>query len=196
MTSFVEFFCVVILSLNVVQSSPDHIPTGGLAIATGPPSLGDSAVHYAYNRHYDYGHHHVAPVHIYDAPVHSYDYGHAHHGLVDHFGIIHPVHGSHGHEVVHNVIHDGYGYGHVDGAHVKHGYKHNHLYSDHGYEHEVKHEHHYAPAPHYSGYVPAHGHGAYDHGVGYAHGYDAIGHFDQHTGPFGPFGFYANYYHD
>ena len=48
----------------------------------------------------------------------------------------------------------------------------------------------------FSGYAPAHGKGVLDHGVGYAHGYDAIGHFDHHTGPFGPFGFYANYYHD
>jgi hypothetical protein len=23
-----------------------------------------------------------------------------------------------------------------------------------------------------------------------------LGHFDQFTGPFGPFGFYANFYHD
>ena len=82
------------LLVNIVRSSPD-IPVGGLALASGPPSLGDSAVHYAYNRHYDYGHHYVEPVihHV------SYDYGHAHHGLVDHFGVIHPVHGYHGHEV-------------------------------------------------------------------------------------------------
>ena len=48
----------------------------------------------------------------------------------------------------------------------------------------------------YSGYVPEHGKAIVDHGVGYAVGHDAIGHFDHHTGPFGPFGFYANYYHD
>ena len=47
-----------------------------------------------------------------------------------------------------------------------------------------------------SGYVPEHGKALVDHGVGYAVGHDAIGHFDHHTGPFGPFGFYANYYHD
>ena len=89
MKHFVEIFVVVILLLNVVQSSPD-IPTGGLALATGPPSLGDSVVHYAYNRHYDYGHHHLEPIHI-----HAYDYVHPHHALVDHFGVIHPVHGHH-----------------------------------------------------------------------------------------------------
>ena len=43
---------------------------------------------------------------------------------------------------------------------------------------------------------PEHGKAIVDHGVGYAVGHDAIGHFDHHTGPFGPFGFYANYYHD
>ena len=48
----------------------------------------------------------------------------------------------------------------------------------------------------FSGYVPAHGKAVLDHGIGYAVGHDAIGHFDHHTGPFGPFGFYANYYHD
>ena len=48
----------------------------------------------------------------------------------------------------------------------------------------------------FSGYVPEHGKAIVDHGVGYAVGHDAIGHFDHHTGPFGPFGFYANYYHD
>ena len=47
-----------------------------------------------------------------------------------------------------------------------------------------------------SGYVPTHGKAVLDHGIGYAVGHDAIGHFDHHTGPFGPFGFYANYYHD
>ena len=72
------------MSLNVVQSSPDA-HTGGLALATGPPSLGDSAVHYAYNRYYDYGH----PIHY---EVH-YDYAHPQPALVDHFGVIHPVHG-------------------------------------------------------------------------------------------------------
>ena len=48
----------------------------------------------------------------------------------------------------------------------------------------------------FSGYVPTHGKAVLDHGIGYAVGHDAIGHFDHHTGPFGPFGFYANYYHD
>ena len=89
------------------KSSP-HIPTGGLAIAKGPPSEGDSAVHYAYQRHYDYGHHHVEPIHA----IH-YDYGYAHPyhvvdahhvDLVDHYGKIHPV------DIP--VHHHGYGHGH------------------------------------------------------------------------------------
>jgi len=174
-----------------VQSDPDA-HGGGLALATGPPSLGDSSVHYAYNRHSDYGYHHPEPL------LHqvSYDYGHAHHDLVDHYGLIHPVHGYHGHEAHH--VHDGYsqGYGHGHAETVKHGYKHTNHYGDHGYEHEIKHEHHHGYEHKPSGYVPAHGIAGLDHGVGYAVGHDAIGHFDHHTGPFGPFGFYANYYHD
>merc|ERR1712018_65151 len=146
-------------------------------------------VTYAYNRHYDYGHHYVEPLitHV------SYDYGYPHHGVVDIYGKIHDVLPAfHGHEVLR--VHDGYGHGHKET--LKHGYKHTHGDGGHGYEHEVKHEHHHGYAPHHSGYVPDHGKAALDHGVGYAHGHDAIGHFDHHTGPFGPFGFYANYYHD
>ena len=44
-------------------------------------------------------------------------------------------------------VHDGYDHGH--GAHVKHGYKYNHLYGDHGYEHEIKQEHHHGHVPHH-----------------------------------------------
>ena len=62
---------------------------------------------------------------------------------------------------------------------------------DHGYE-----AYHRAAAP-YTGYVPVYGaHGLHDHGHGFAYGHDLIGPFDQYTGPFGPFGFYANFYHD
>ena len=97
MNRLVAVFCFTSSMMNFVTSSP-VIPTGGLALATGPPSLGDSSVHYAYNRHYDYGHHYTEPLihHV------SYDYGHPHHGLVDHYGVIHdvlPAHGYHGHEV-------------------------------------------------------------------------------------------------
>lgn len=76
------------------------------------------------------------------------------------------------------------------GYHVKGGYynvDHSHEVVDH-----VSHGH-----GHYTGYVPVYGHGGYyDHGIGYAIGHDAIGPFSQHTGTFGPFGFYANFYHD
>ena len=81
-------------------------------------------------------------------------------------------------------------------GHYSHGYNHAH-----GYEHEYG--HHYAgphpgPAPHHpvKGYVPVYAHGYHDHGHGYAYGHDAIGPFYHHTGAFGPFGFYANFYHD
>lgn len=65
-----------------------------------------------------------------------------------------------------------------------------------GYEHGYDHVHHHVPAP-YAGYVPVYGvNGVHDHAHGYAYGHDLIGPFDHHTGPFGPFGFYANFYHD
>ena len=66
---------------------------------------------------------------------------------------------------------------------------------EHGYEH-VDHVPHHPIAP-YAGYVPVYGpHAVHDHAHGYAYGHDLIGPFDHHTGPFGPFGFYANFYHD
>lgn len=191
MNRLVAVFCFTSSLMNIVTPIP-IIPTGGLALATGPPSLGDSSVHYAYNRQYDYGHHYAKPLihHV------TYDYGYApHHSLVDHYGVIHdvlPTPAYHAKEVL--LVHDGYGHGHKET--VKHGYKNTHVYGGHGYEHEVKHEHHSGYGPYHSGYVPDHGKAALDHGVGYAVGHDAIGHFDHHTGPFGPFGFYANYYHD
>ena len=62
---------------------------------------------------------------------------------------------------------------------------------DHGYAHHARHA-----AP-YTGYVPVYGaHGIHDTGHGFAYGHDLIGPFDQYSGPFGPFGFYANFYHD
>ena len=97
MNCFVVLFCFISSVLvNSVQSDPDaHV--GGFPLATGPPSLGDSSVHYAYNRQYDYGYHHPEPL----LPLVLYDYGHAQHNLVDHYGVIHPIHGYHsGHEVI------------------------------------------------------------------------------------------------
>lgn len=136
MNCFVVLFCFISSVLvNNVQSDPD-VHVGGFPLATGPPSLGDSSVHYAYNRQYDYGYHHPEPL----LPLVSYDYGHAQHNLVDHYGVIHPIHGYHsGHEV--KIVHDGYGHG--SAATVKHGYKQTNLYGDHGYEHEVKHQEHH-----------------------------------------------------
>ena len=85
-------FSITLSILNSAYSEP-HIPTAGLALATGPPSLGDSSVHYAYNRHLDYGHHYVEPVR------HHVSYSTYPHNVVDLFGVIHPVPGFYGHEV-------------------------------------------------------------------------------------------------
>ena len=66
-----------------------------------------------------------------------------------------------------------------------------------GYEHGYEHLDHLPHPIPYAGYVPVYGpHGVHDHAHGYAYGHDLIGPFDHHTGPFGPFGFYANFYHD
>ena len=85
-------FSITLSILNSAYSEP-HIPTAGLALATGPPSLGDSSVHYAYNRHLDYGHHYVEPVR------HHVSYSTYPNNVVDLFGVIHPVPGFYGHEV-------------------------------------------------------------------------------------------------
>ena len=44
----------------------------------------------------------------------------------------------------------------------------------------------------FSAYAPAYGPPQGRHGRAYGH--DLVGHFDHHTGPFGPFGFYANFF--
>ena len=85
-------FSITLSILNSAYSEP-HIPTAGLALATGPPSLGDSSAHYAYNRHLNYGHHYVEPVH------HHVSYSTYPNNVVDLFGVIHPVPGFYGHEV-------------------------------------------------------------------------------------------------
>ena len=49
------------------------------------------------------------------------------------------------------------------------------------------------PQPHhYHGYVPH----PLDHVQGQAYGHDLVGPFYHHAGPFGPFGFYANFFHE
>ena len=47
-----------------------------------------------------------------------------------------------------------------------------------------------------SGFVPVQGLAGYDYSYGRAYGFDLVGPFNQHTGPYGPFGFWANLYHD
>ena len=63
----------------------------------------------------------------------------------------------------------------------------------------------YAPYHHYDlhGAPLEHGHHLphvnlveQPHDITVAHGYDKVGPFHHYTGPFGPFGFYANFYHN
>ena len=46
-----------------------------------------------------------------------------------------------------------------------------------------------------SGFVPFYGN-IYNHMFGRAYGYDLLGHFNHFTNHYGPFGFWANFYHD
>ena len=97
MNRLATVLCVTSSMLGFAVADPDIAiaPTGPFALATGPPVHGDSAVHYAYNRQYDYGHHYVAPVHH----TISYGLGPLPLDIVDHYGVIHPVYGNYGHEV-------------------------------------------------------------------------------------------------
>lgn len=186
-------FLPALLALAAAAGPWAAVAEGAVETVTSPQKeaqpddldSGDSTVHYHYKRHYSYH----DPYN-----VHHYQYL-QHHHEDDGSGI-------YGSDYHYYDPHYYYGYGsgrHLDGSLVKHGFVHdNHL--DHGYHshhhHVVDHHegHHYRP----SGYAPAYLHGGriFDHGVGYAHGVDAIGPFEHFTGPFGPFGFYANYYHD
>ena len=97
MNRLATIICVTSSMLGFAFADPDVAiaPTGPFALATGPPVHGDSAVHYAYNRQYDYGHHYVEPIHH----VVSYGIGPVHHSYVDHYGVISPAYGYHGREV-------------------------------------------------------------------------------------------------
>jgi len=123
------------------------------------------------------------------APAQSlhYEYG-RHYGYGHHHVPVHEVHVPYGYAVgPHGLVH-------------KHGYHVGYNHHGYGYEHEYGHHHGapiHHPLPHHAkGYVPVYGPGYHDHIAGYAHGHDAIGPFYHHTGAFGPFGFYANFYHD
>ena len=143
-------------------------------------ATGDSSVHYHFERQYGYDQKpHYGYHHSYHRDHHGYHGGYHHDSYHDHYGYKH-----------HDYDHHGYGHGY----HVKHGYHKSLGPFHHGEDHAV---HHSYGKAHYTGYAPAYGHGGfYDHGVGFAQGRDAIGEFDHHTGAFGPFGFYANFYHD
>lgn len=152
-----------------------------------------STVHYDFDRHYGYGRSNYGLIGPYHAPL----------AIAGSYG--HPVVGLH---VIKQTQFDLFnvvtwkeigiffqGYGSVH----KHGFHHNNgVYSDFGYQHESRQGHHLNGLPLYSGYVPTYGYtpGLVDHSHGFAYGQDAIGHFDHFSGPFGPFGFYANFYHD
>ena len=60
----------------------------------------------------------------------------------------------------------------------------------HGHHHEDK-----SPS-HHPGYVPVYGRHGYDISYGVSHGRDLLGSFSHFTGPYGPFGFWANLFHD
>ena len=47
-----------------------------------------------------------------------------------------------------------------------------------------------------AGFVPVYGHQGYDISYGLSEGRDLVGSFSHFTGPYGPFGFWANLYHD
>ncbi|XP_023342848.1 keratin-associated protein 19-2 [Eurytemora carolleeae] len=88
--------------------------------------------------------------------------------------------GGYEHSYGHHTVDDGYGgyggYGHGygHGGYVDH---HAHGYGHHGYGGV-------GFGPHLN---------SYHHGAAYGH--DLVGPFSHHDGPFGPFGFYANFYH-
>ena len=104
-------------------------------------------------------------------------------------------------ESVHYEYGRQYGYAHHASPYVHRGYGYAHKYGHHAHDGHAHgpygHAHLDAGLPIHHGYVPVYGHhGVHDAAHGYAYGYDAIGPFDHHTGPFRPFGFYANFYHD
>merc|ERR1719219_837771 len=109
---------------------------------------------------------------------------------------------------LHYTYHHSYGY--ADHHSPYHGYKHKygHHQADLGYAGGYHHSSGYhsshlhshsavpvvppPPPPPYHGYVPH----PLDHVEGQAFGHDLVGPFYHHSGPFGPFGFYANFFHD
>ena len=118
-----------------------------------------------------------------DSSLH-YSYNHAY-GYEDHHT---PYHGY-----KHKYGHHHAGLGYAEGHHRSYGNHHAEFHDytpPYGYGHPPAHLP--IPAPHHHGYVP-HPH---DHVEGRAYGHDLVGPFYHHSGPFGPFGFYANFYHD
>ena len=117
-----------------------------------------------------------------DSSLH-YSYNHAY-GYTDH------------HSPYHGYTHK-YGHHHAGASYAE---GHHHAYGHHAAVHDYAPAYGYGhppaplplPAPHHHGFVP-HPH---DHVEGRAYGHDLVGPFYHHSGPFGPFGFYANFYHD
>jgi len=108
----------------------------------------------------------------------SYGYSdHHHHHL-------HQPGPYHGHK--HKYGHHQSGLGYAEGYHHSSGYQAAHLY-----QHPVVYPAPPPPPP-YHGYVPH----PLDQVEGKAFGHDLVGPFYHHSGPFGPFGFYANFFHD
>jgi len=165
---------LVFLSLAVAPTlqAPAPTPEDGIDLATG-----DSNLHYAYGHAYG----HESSPYGHGGYHHSYghqgyaDYGYGHQGghHAGHYGGGH--HGDHG-----------YGYGHPAPHHIPH-------HSVAPLHHAVAPLHH-AAGPGFAGPLLGAGpHGPGPH-HGAAYGVDLVGPYSQHDGPFGPFGFYANFY--
>ena len=119
-----------------------------------------------------------------DSSLH-YTFDHAY-GYDDHHSPYHGYKHKYGHH--HTDVGYAEGHHHAYGHHAEHGYNQAPVYGHHPhYDIPTPPHHHY-----HHGFVP-HPH---DHVEGRAYGHDLVGPFYHHTGPFGPFGFYANFYHD
>jgi len=86
-----------------------------------------------------------------------------------------------GHKAAGPYGHSSHGYHHSYGHHVEEDY--HHPYHAYGYGHNNHHIGH--------GFAGT----GYHNGHGRAYGHDLVGPFYHHDGPYGPFGFYANFYH-
>ena len=100
--------------------------------------------------------------------------------------MIHSI--RHSHNILNDVIMSLSGY--AEGYHHSHGY--HSATALHSPLPPPPHVAPHHPPPYTHGYVPH----PLDHVEGQAYGHDLVGPFYHHSGPFGPFGFYANFFHE